>query len=270
MNRTFSPLDEYIHMRDGVSAWSGGDRVLFVVAHILNWRTALDTHAQHCATHSCEWIASWPPPEGANVRALVTDSADDCRMRFYHHSSFLHMRGLALLQQKMGDDGWYDWYDWYVFVDDNTRVVGGNWTHMSTPLQLSPRAIPMYAGDFADQGHSEFACGGGGFLLSNAAFRRVNFSQCIESCSRHAHPQSVGLDHIMQRCMVRHNIQPKKQLSCGTCGNRWSPKFTAKRVRSGECSFMHMQRSHSPSRYAALVKSSSPHRALLVHRHAEL
>ena len=121
----------------------------------------------------------------------------------------------------------------------------------------------------ADQGRSDFACGGGGVLLSHAVFRDIRFSNCVESCSQHPHPQSVGLDHIMHRCMKAHKVMPIHRLSCGTCGNRWSPTFTEARVLSGNCSFMHMQRSHSPRRYLGLLNSINPStHALLVHRYS--
>jgi len=244
------------------------DRVLFVIAHVLSWETAFETHRAHCELHPCVWLSSQPPPTSVQ-NLYIHDYTDECGLRLYHASSFSHMRGLAHLQHEMRAS-MKPSYDWYVLLDDNTRVLGTNWSAMSNRLQVNPRDEAVYAGDFADQGRSEFACGGGGFLLSHAAFHRVNLSECVESCSQQAHAQAVGLDHIMHRCMTGHNVRAIRKLSCGTCGNRWSPTFTETRVLSGACSFMHMQRSHSPRRYSNLLNAIPQNSyALLVHRYSE-
>jgi len=153
--------------------------------------------------------------------------------------------------------------EWVLMVDDDVYI------HLDSARFLSgfDSKRPLMFADFADMGSSAFSCGGGGFLMSTTAFRRFEFARCSHEHVCEHSPPIVYVDHSLHRCLLSYEwLELKKEFVCGTCGNRWDESFTKAALVSGQCQFMHNQRSHHPVRYRIQV---SKHRPLVFHRHEE-
>ena len=189
----------------------------------------------------------------SHIRQIVIKSpCNESMYSAYMVGNMRYLVGYAIMQK-------YMWNDWILLVDDDTRVFPDreDFLHNSNPKQM------ILMGDFGNQGHSRFACGGGGFLFSKSAFLNIDFNRCVitEPCISSL---NWMVDHILTKCLLNYpNLTIDASYNCGTCSNVWSPKYTNKRLLSGICKFMHNQRSHSPQQYKLQVYR---HRPLTVHR----
>lgn len=187
---------------------------------------------------------------------VVEAPCDTKRHSPYVLGNMRYLLGYGLIQKRV-------YSDWVLLVDDDTRVF----PQRSEFLRVLDPTRPVMMGDFAEKGHSSFACGGGGFLFSKASFATIDFSRCVDSEVCSAPPLSWMVDHMLARCLAKEqNITLLSSYGCGTCSNVWSPLYTIGQLTSGRCKFMHNQRSHSPKRYKKHVLAHLP---LTVHRWSE-
>lgn len=186
-----------------------------------------------------------------------------CRSRLAATTPYLlgnlrYLLGFAILQKKLMVDT-----DWVLLVDDDTTVRLQSAAFVNS---FNPSRNYLMA-DFENMGKSTFACGGGGFLMSRAAFYTVNFSWCSYQHVCKYNPPLVYGDHSFHACMNAHrDIERVDKHACGTCGNRWSEQFTRTALIKASCQFMHNQRSHTPSQYRLEVQRNPP---LVLHRSRE-
>lgn len=228
--------------------------LLLVVAHIVDPRVAIRTHASTCLEWRCVFVTHDSALAYPGEVVVVQPNTTGCPpMRAHILSAYWHMDGLALLRRVW--EARLDEVQWYALFDDNTNVFPGR----ILPFLSRTHAYythSVYYGDFSDQGRG-FACGGGGFLLSQEAFRTTRFEKCRVSCVNANQRVPFGLDLVMDGCMKQNSVRPMRMYSCGTCGHQWSANFTATRIVHGTCLHMQKQQSHTPARYAALLKNST-------------
>ena len=68
------------------------DHVLFVIAHIIDWKEASRTHLEFCNVHECLWITTLEPPDEVDIQRVIHINADQtCDLNHYHTSTFLHI-----------------------------------------------------------------------------------------------------------------------------------------------------------------------------------
>jgi hypothetical protein len=200
---------------------------------------------------------------GSNRELETVSVRHPCAYRLHRPSNYIlgsirYMFGYALLKER-GMIG----TDWALLVDDDVTVQLESAGFLGT---LDP-STGLALGDFDNMGLGNFACGGGGFLLSRVAFYSLDFRACslAHVCERGGN--LLYGDHSFAACLdTNRGVQRIGGYSCGTCGNQWSPLFTWAALASGRCQFMHNQRSHSPARYREDVRRNTP---LVLHRARE-
>mmetsp|Transcript_4877 Transcript_4877/g.10744 ORF Transcript_4877/g.10744 Transcript_4877/m.10744 type:complete len:386 (-) Transcript_4877:188-1345(-) len=111
-------------------------------------------------------------------------------------------------------------FRWIAIVDDDSSVLTDNLRRVLQPLNDQH---PLYLGDFASSTEAfarsrvaDFACGGGGSVLSAAALRVMNLRSCI---SRY-HGRCMQSDWMIGGCAAAHNVTFLRELGCGTCDLR--------------------------------------------------
>ena len=130
------------------------------------------------------------------------------RAQYRFLPALLHVQYSAALRS--------DAFQWIVLVDDDAFVFVPRLLWILSRLDSS-RAI--YAGDFGSSGEAtaigipHFACGGGGSVLSVAALRRMNISDCLASY----HVRCMQSDWMIGGCVRRHQVAELRDLGCGTC-----------------------------------------------------
>ncbi|KAL3911341.1 MAG: hypothetical protein SGPRY_008733 [Prymnesium sp.] len=129
-------------------------------------------------------------------------------------------------------------YRWVVVVDDDSFVFPRKLQWLLSRLDHSK---PLYLGDFGSSGEPtrmgipNFACGGGGSVLSVAALQRMELMRCVRSF----HGRCMQSDWMIAGCARRHNVSHLRALGCGTCDiNRIDRAVVQSKLRRAECFFM--------------------------------
>lgn len=215
-------------------------------------QTRIEAFRESCEIWRCHAVtnARINTTVGLVQQHVVEASCDTSEYTQYVLGNMRYLVGYGIIQKHV-------FSDWVLLVDDDTRVF----PQRSVFLRTLDPIRPVVMGDFARYGRSNFACGGGGFLFSRAAFAIIDFAPCTRSAKC-----QTGADHALARCLVTYrNITLLGSYGCGTCSNTWSSSYTIGQLTSERCKFMHNQRSHAPKRYKKYVYEHLP---LTVHRWA--
>ena len=156
------------------------------------------------------------------------------------------MQGLRAVQKL--SRAWHVGVLWYTLVDDDSFVFT---TSLLALLNRMDPSRALYMGDFSDVGTGSFACGGGGFVFSRAAFQVMDLDVCLHkfahgNCSlpRGHDDRLVSNDVIVARCTDAFGVRAVRNFSCGTCG-RYNATFTRAAIRDGRA-HLSLPRSQSP------------------------